>query len=264
MPMPQAKKCVSEFGRSAKFGGSKNIMADQDLSGTPTSAPLGAVDDAEERLKADIAKRLRWAVERAGGPGVVSAKSGVVLRTLGNYTSGKNDVKATALVRLAEVCGVSVEWLATGQESAEEEAKSDFSSYERLIAINAALDEEEAPISAERLREKPELASLRGELEELAKRTDLADNLRGYADLMLRLAFGDGRAAERHRMREERLHARFREANANYREAIEVMEWEPPRVFGQALRSLCFNYGLSVEDVISMLDALKCDIGKEG
>ena len=62
-----------------------------------------------------MAERLRSAVELGGGPGKASEKSGVALRTLGNYMSGRSEMKAGALVRLAEACGVSLDWLATGK-----------------------------------------------------------------------------------------------------------------------------------------------------
>lgn len=90
-------------------------MADQQFSQTPTNSDMGAQNVAEERLKADMAERLRQAVSLGGGPGKVSEKSGVPLRTLNNYMSGRSEMKATALVHLADACGVSVDWLASGR-----------------------------------------------------------------------------------------------------------------------------------------------------
>lgn len=71
--------------------------------------PEKASEGSEER-----ARRLHLAVEEAGGPGKVSANSGVNLRTLGYYLNGR-DLKSEALAAIADACGVSVEWLATGR-----------------------------------------------------------------------------------------------------------------------------------------------------
>lgn len=89
-------------------------MAYQMVSRTPTGQAPEEPDDGDGALKADIAERLRHAVELAGGPGEVSARSGVPLRTLGNYTSARSALKVGALIRLAQACRVSLDWLATG------------------------------------------------------------------------------------------------------------------------------------------------------
>ena len=62
-----------------------------------------------------MVQRLREAVDAAGGPTKVSAKSGVVLRTLTHYLAGVYEMKAAALVRLARATDVRAEWLATGE-----------------------------------------------------------------------------------------------------------------------------------------------------
>jgi transcriptional regulator with XRE-family HTH domain len=61
------------------------------------------------------ANRLREAIRAAGGNLVVSQRSGVPISTLNNYLAGR-DMKAAALIALAEACNVSVEWLATGRQ----------------------------------------------------------------------------------------------------------------------------------------------------
>lgn len=71
-------------------------------------------DFPEDRLKREIAERLRHALKLAGGPSKVSARSGMSLRTIANYSSERSELKASALVRLAEACDVSLDWLATG------------------------------------------------------------------------------------------------------------------------------------------------------
>jgi hypothetical protein len=63
---------------------------------------------------AQRANRLREAVRAAGGNQAVSQRSGVPLRNLTRYIAGE-EMKATALIGLAEACNVSLDWLATGR-----------------------------------------------------------------------------------------------------------------------------------------------------
>jgi transcriptional regulator with XRE-family HTH domain len=72
---------------------------------------------AVNRIAEERAARLRQAVKKGGGNNRVSARSGVPLRTLGNYLKGR-DIQSEALVALADACGVSIEWLATGRDAA--------------------------------------------------------------------------------------------------------------------------------------------------
>ncbi len=81
-------------------------MADYVRMHVPTPNPQPAD-------RAAITERLREAVAKSGGPGQVSSRSKVALGTLNGYLAG-GDMKLSNLVRLAQACGVSVEWLATG------------------------------------------------------------------------------------------------------------------------------------------------------
>lgn len=69
----------------------------------------------DERLA--IAERLRDAVKHGGGGKEISARSEVPLGTLNGYLAG-GEIKLSNLLKLARACGVSVEWLATGNGSA--------------------------------------------------------------------------------------------------------------------------------------------------
>jgi len=60
------------------------------------------------------AARLRQAVGAAGGNKAVSARSGVPIGTLNNYLGGR-DMKASALIALADATGVTLDWLAAGR-----------------------------------------------------------------------------------------------------------------------------------------------------
>ncbi|KON63155.1 helix-turn-helix protein [Komagataeibacter europaeus] len=61
------------------------------------------------------AERLRQAVKNAGGNTQVAARAGVPFGTLNRYIAGR-DMKASAMIALAKACGVSLDWLATGDE----------------------------------------------------------------------------------------------------------------------------------------------------
>ncbi|MBM9400340.1 helix-turn-helix transcriptional regulator [Gluconacetobacter azotocaptans] len=62
---------------------------------------------------AEIAQRLKRAIENANGNKAVSERSGVPLSTLNGYIAGR-DMKASVAARLAAACNVSVSWLLSG------------------------------------------------------------------------------------------------------------------------------------------------------
>lgn len=61
-----------------------------------------------------VSDRLQIAVQHAGGRRAVADLAGVPLTTLSDWLNGR-EVRVGALVALAEACGVSLEWLATGR-----------------------------------------------------------------------------------------------------------------------------------------------------
>ncbi len=61
-----------------------------------------------------VVERLRLAIKRAGGNAAVVSKSGVKMSMLSRLLAGQ-DAKRGALVAIADACGVSLEWLATGR-----------------------------------------------------------------------------------------------------------------------------------------------------
>ena len=69
---------------------------------------------APDREIIDRSERLKEALKFAGGAAAVARKIGMPMPTLNNYIAGR-DMKASAIVALADGCGVSVEWLATGR-----------------------------------------------------------------------------------------------------------------------------------------------------
>jgi transcriptional regulator with XRE-family HTH domain len=80
----------------------------------PSDAPVlvpPTNPNASER--AAITERLRLAVMKNGGPTQISERAGMSLSTLNAYLGG-GEMKLSNLLRIARVCGVSVEWIATG------------------------------------------------------------------------------------------------------------------------------------------------------
>ena len=65
-----------------------------------------------------LARRLTQAVKSAGGASHISRVSGVPLRTLNNYLGNEASPPALALKRLADACGVGVDWLLGGSVAA--------------------------------------------------------------------------------------------------------------------------------------------------
>ncbi len=85
------------------------------------------------------ADRLRDALKRAGGAATVARQIGMPIATLNNYVAGR-DMKASALVRLAQGCEVSIEWLAagTGPMRPSDQAESQISGFSaELLAAKA-------------------------------------------------------------------------------------------------------------------------------
>ncbi|MGE4527978.1 MAG: S24 family peptidase [Rhodospirillaceae bacterium] len=88
-------------------------MPDQSDNKRPKQPELPGDDFAQGDIKAEISLRLKQAVKIGGGNKEVSAKSGVPIKTLGNLLGGQAP-NVIQLVRLAEACEVSLDWLATG------------------------------------------------------------------------------------------------------------------------------------------------------
>lgn len=71
-------------------------------------------DPAENRSLQGIIERLKAAIDASGLKAPeVAEKAGIPLKTLANYMRG-GGMKVLGAVRLAQACGVSVEWLLTG------------------------------------------------------------------------------------------------------------------------------------------------------
>ena len=65
----------------------------------------------------DLSNRIRQAIEKSGKTQRQIADAiGITEVSMSRYTHGERTPKATIMPKLAEACGVSVEWLQTGKE----------------------------------------------------------------------------------------------------------------------------------------------------
>lgn len=64
-----------------------------------------------------VSERLRSAIRAAGGNQAVATRARVPLASLNNYLAGR-EMRVEAAKRLAHACGVTVEWLISGDRSA--------------------------------------------------------------------------------------------------------------------------------------------------
>ena len=60
--------------------------------------------------------RIKVLIDRVGSAEKLAKKSGVSARNIGKYLKGESDPSRMRLVKMAQAGGVSVEWLATGEE----------------------------------------------------------------------------------------------------------------------------------------------------
>ncbi len=92
---------------------------------------LADTDRGPNRHEPEVGARLREAVGQAGGTNQVAERAGIPIRTLSRYLTG-HEMRRSALVSLAEACGVSIEWLATGRGSMRPTDRPDVARPEKL------------------------------------------------------------------------------------------------------------------------------------
>lgn len=206
----------------------------------------------------EIAARIKEAVVLGGGNKVVSEKTGISVRTLGNYIAGLAEPRLSVIGALASACGVSLHWLVYG----EGEKASDLGLGEvHFIDFTATLE------SIEQRLEKavvpfpvpppPEWRSVYDELREIAESPAATDNCRLRADTLLRLAFNDQDAIERFNIKLKDMGTRLREGRAAYAAALKAVGWEPPQAIGFAIADAMVFNGLDYDGAVTILKALK-------
>lgn len=82
----------------------------------PRNAAQNSASGTSARPHVNVAAvaRLRQAVRNAGGNQALAERSGVPLATVNNYVRGRHGMKMDTLAALAAACGVTLEWLVSG------------------------------------------------------------------------------------------------------------------------------------------------------
>ncbi len=65
--------------------------------------------------KSKIAERIKMVVDKVGGATAFSELSGLSVSSLGNYTSGRSEPKASILFLVSKIGDVSIDWIVTGE-----------------------------------------------------------------------------------------------------------------------------------------------------
>lgn len=63
-----------------------------------------------------VGDRLRQAADKIGGLDALAEAAGIKRTTIYNYASGQTEMRVSTLVDVARVTGVSLHWLATGED----------------------------------------------------------------------------------------------------------------------------------------------------
>ena len=101
-----------------------------------------------------IAKRIKQAVQKAGGNKEISKKSGIPLGTLNYYIAGNSDFKLTKLQDIANACDVNLSWLIGDNQTPEASPLKRDLIDEAIISIDRILLETNKKIKPSK---KPEL-----------------------------------------------------------------------------------------------------------
>lgn len=107
------------FAFFRRFPGEKTVSLLQKIH----QSRVHSLQDNIEQLTPS--ERLRFAVHKSGGNQQVAEIAGIPLSTLNSYISGRSSMRIEAAARLAETCGVSLEWLIRGTSDADSAQTTD-------------------------------------------------------------------------------------------------------------------------------------------
>lgn len=79
-------------------------------------------------------ERIEYLVDKLNGPSEFARKTGVTLSTITRWRKGEADPSRSNLVKIAEVTGVSIEWLATGKIKKKRQQQKSL--QEALLAVH--------------------------------------------------------------------------------------------------------------------------------
>lgn len=81
-----------------------------------------------------VGDRLTEAARQFGGVDALAEAAGISRTTLYNYCSGHTEIRVSALVDIARVTGLSINWLATGRaDDANVSASVDFPKIRKIV-----------------------------------------------------------------------------------------------------------------------------------
>lgn len=110
------------------------------------------------------------------------------------------------------------------------------------------------PIQVEHMPE--DVAALYNELNSIVE-TEEDDRARAFADMLLRLAFGDDKAVQRTKVRTGAVTKALQEASKRLEAAVKKAEWQPPIGIHETLKALTFGYGISEDDLAEFLGVIR-------
>jgi len=214
----------------------------------------------------EIANRLKLICKSTdGGADKLSITAEIPRRTLGNYLSGRNEPKPSACARICTVSGVNISWLITGEgdmrgAEAKENPISRSVGEEKQIAnqldkVEQQLDLQPQPIP--QWQQDKVLASIHQQLKNIAALKTIPPRLTARANSILRFSYGDKEAEEIMEERIKAVRSNFREVMHSYKDATKEIDYEPPILITQAIKTVMFTEGLTKEGATILLNALK-------
>jgi len=117
----------------------------------------------------------------------------------------------------------------------------------RLLEIHQAITSDRHAATSE----------IHQELQKIASDQQVSSSERALADTLLKVAFSDQSAAQRADQTVKDIGAQIRGAKHLLETACSAVGWEPSPVIGYLLRTMIFSYAIDLDDIISLLGAMK-------
>ncbi|MGL6159378.1 helix-turn-helix domain-containing protein [Microbulbifer sp.] len=216
-----------------------------------------ALDPRIEQLRDRLKLAMNGASVRA-----FAERAGVAEGTLRNLLSG-GIPRLDNVLRIADAAEVSAAWLATGE--GQMRTPDEFSDGGPLYGISAFQEvidrveeqlkqEETIPVPPARLLRKPELMQAKQQLESVPQK----DRVRAHADWLLIHIFGEMPATQ-DKLPKLSIPARLRRADDALAEMEDEMDYKPPAIWREVLKSLIFSHGLDEAGAALLLDRLRLE-----
>lgn len=206
-----------------------------------------------------FSSRLRSALGKRSGTWL-ARQIDAAPSTVNDWLRGASEPTLSRLVLAAQVLGVSVQWLAVGEEESNPPGFKPVMVEVALDRLEATVKGEDVPIAQEALSSRPDLEGARRQLIEISNDPSIIEATRARADLILDLAFGDTDAVARRRERELKISERVRAAHEACAVIVEQMGWSPPALTMMAIQNRMAFGDLSSADAKEVLDALRRDL----